>query len=692
MLKVTDDLNILDTAALLMTKDGIMARNDDEYHGITDDYTDHTLHVHYYDVPIFCHQSITIGSNTVDFSKTSPHDHGVETLFLKPVSKIEDRFDIWYDYRQNTTRTNKKCKSPEEENLTNGQKSSHGVLLILEAEEASTTLLDSSQMLHAAIQKALENAGLVVVSVEEVEKGSTIVFVLKEGYVVAHSWPEHSYCAFDLMLWSSFDKQDAAKAELISAVGSKTSSSYRITTGGMYGASTRTEDIGPRVTETCEDPPPQQPTRDTPPDKSSINLVLAESISLITLENTNAVVAVLCGDRTQPCSSLEVLANQSAVKNVIPLWACLSVNDSTELLACESDIWHSFEASVKVHGQVKGIVIDADAPLAMGQMLHRRFSRARKRRELLTEDYGILAVTPDACPWCGALLERFQADFVKFEPAYRAEVIFNSTESSLELGIFSSGDDSFYSHLFDVIRSIEQKTGFVSEVQNVKNGLFNYWAGHEPSQFFSHSDYDHTSALEQWRSQRPLAAQTILQFELEERIHIGDAVSIEFEGGWFPGRVAEKLFDETYRVIYDVDGSDSYGVERHMLQKMSPGADVPFFSTELLKEVMESIGHWSADDVRVFDTVGEGCIIAAFWPGGSAIASWDGRTQVSVNIFNRTGSAKVANAFEMVFDKQTLFSASITAHHDQPRGFGRVVNFQKDIGSRGAVPQWANII
>jgi len=108
---------------------------------------------------------------------------------------------MWYDYRQNTTRTNKRCKSPgvvEEENLTNGQKSSHGVLLVLEAEEASATLLESSQMLRAAIQKALENAGLVDPHLSSKghrgRKAEYMLLVLPEliGKIVDEKWWKES--------------------------------------------------------------------------------------------------------------------------------------------------------------------------------------------------------------------------------------------------------------------------------------------------------------------------------------------------------------------------------------------------------------------------------------------------------------------------------------------------------------------
>merc|ERR1719469_33288 len=100
--------------------------------------------------------------------------------------------------------------------------------------------------------------GYTVVStiVPEDEEDVTVV-VLKEGYVVVRLWPDFSYCGFDVHLWSSFDKQGEVKKALLSAVGSgnKSSSSFRIVAGGMFGVSTWKNDTrkrGPRRTQDCD--------------------------------------------------------------------------------------------------------------------------------------------------------------------------------------------------------------------------------------------------------------------------------------------------------------------------------------------------------------------------------------------------------------------------------------------------------
>ena len=52
-----------------------------------------------------------------------------------------------------------------------------------------------------SLGKALKETDLTeissgVVSSEEMEE-SVLVFILREGYVLARLWPEHKYCAFD---------------------------------------------------------------------------------------------------------------------------------------------------------------------------------------------------------------------------------------------------------------------------------------------------------------------------------------------------------------------------------------------------------------------------------------------------------------------------------------------------------------
>merc|ERR1719203_1683431 len=104
--------------------------------------------------------------------------------------------------------------------------------MILEAEDAQ---LSDPQSTQNAISNALLIMGLGQVHVERSKDDRVMVFLLKEGYVIARTWPEHNYCAFDILLWNHIDKQDAVKNELVKAIRSRTPSSFRLVTEGMFG-------------------------------------------------------------------------------------------------------------------------------------------------------------------------------------------------------------------------------------------------------------------------------------------------------------------------------------------------------------------------------------------------------------------------------------------------------------------------
>jgi hypothetical protein len=43
---------------------------------------------------------------------------------------------------------------------------------------------------------------------------------MREGVVVARTWPKEKYCAFDIHLWGRFNTMDGVKKALAEAVGS----------------------------------------------------------------------------------------------------------------------------------------------------------------------------------------------------------------------------------------------------------------------------------------------------------------------------------------------------------------------------------------------------------------------------------------------------------------------------------------
>jgi S-adenosylmethionine/arginine decarboxylase-like enzyme len=604
ILKVTEELGFMDAAMLLVKEDGVIARNEDwEFH-TSEPFTDYTVDLFYVDVPLIAHQGITLGSNTVDFVTQPLKDHGVETIYMKPVEQDgEDRFDKWYNYRKSSNHTAKLCPEPgssgDKPLLTEELRSRLGILIAIEAEDVSVPL-QSSTDLQAAIREALKAIGVTETAVqlsperEEDDDGYEIVIVLQEGYLVARAWAKHKYCAFDLMLWSNTDKLEIAKAALVDSVGSKSVSSYRIVMGGMSGVTSNEESrVGPRVAKSCDKEEDVAKEDTAAMEKSTIEAILTETATLI---QDGATILVLCGEESdRPCSSFELLKEGSST-NVIPLYTCPDLDTTENMLECETRLLENLEEALG-NDKIGCLVIDSEAPRAIGQIVHHIFDNTRQRRRLLADSHVVVSLSADSSNsgWHKALLDRFRTDMVIFDPAYRADVALDD----VELGVFSSGDSRFYTHLTDAMTRVQDKTGVTAEIQDVTNGINNYIAGFVPSKTFTHDDYDDTASLQQWNSQQPLGDQTVSQYTTEEPLS-AKAIKPAFE---------------------------------YALYKVAGGND------RLYLDVYN---------------VGTGCVIVAFWSHGSAVLTFDGNSYMSVNIFSTHGHGKFTKAFEKKISDMSL--------------------------------------
>jgi len=286
------------------------------------------------------------------------------------------------------------------------------------------------------------------------------------------------------------------------------------------------------------------------------------------------------------------------------------------------------------------VVVDSSAPFVMGQILHKIFKRKRYREVLFGEDVLFVSTMVDEREsWKRNLLERVRK-IIKQDPVFRAEVIMNSTDSSMELGLISSGDDLFFEHLVDVRKSIDKRSGLVSEVRNIQGGLWKYNPDFKPSQFFLPGDYDQSDPLRQWSSQQPLGHQSVFQLEPEE----GES-----------------------------DATVSQGQIRHSLEITLSAMKYDAESELKLEEFTDSIG--------------DGCVFVAIWSGGSVVVVWDGRKHIDINLFTYVESVKSARKFADYFKKEMKIMKTVL-HDEQPRGYGGVVNFLKDIEPR-ADPHWS---
>jgi hypothetical protein len=80
--------------------------------------------------------------------------------------------------------------------------------------------------------------------------------------------------------------------------------------------------------------------------------------------------------------------------------------------------------------------------------------------------------------------------------------------------------------------------------------------------------------------------------------------------------------------------------------------------------------------VQVFDQVGDGIVVVAVAPEGTALAVWDGNQRITLNVFSFESDDAIS--IFQTFTKN-LPSAKALSRDEQPRGINRVVNFAKDV-------------
>jgi|UniRef100_A0A8J9RY90 spermidine synthase len=646
---VTRDLDVMEALSLLVKPDGIFVKNEYNYFKEMSEIFEHTVHVFYHDVPFVCSQSLMLGSDKVDFLRTPTTDHKVDYVYN--LLDSNDSLDNAHDYQRNYTSVHRQisCQKDDEEEL-GVQERSPGILMIVEVEKATAAL--DLQSLERSLTSALKQEGLIVLStVLSEEAGNSIVLIFAEGYVVARSMSQDAYCAFDIQLWSSFEKQDSIRKAVIAAVGSDSvgasSSAYRIVSGGMFGAEKWKSDaksIGPHMNNLCLDPVEQ--IRNIPIDDKIVETVLNESMSLV--QDESFIIGVICGQSGQACKSAEILKKQDKIEEVVTLATCLNLAPGAEFAAdglaqmetCEKEVWKLLSGSLSARGKkLRAIVIDEGASSTMARILFRIFRSSRNAKRWLAEDILVQAPTVDHSEsWRSVFVDEFRREIFKKEPVYTAEVYFNTTASSLKLSITSAGDEHFVRHLVDFATKAEQSAEVVSEVRSVRGALeFKFFDNYRPSQLFEPDAYDQSSSLEQWNSQKPLGHQTVFQLETEG--------------------------SETSMSLTTIK--------------------------ESLNSAIRSIVPENTPEVKIemFTEMGDGCVFVALWAEGNIVALWDGRKHVDLNLFTFIESVEVADTFVLQFGAEDPKLHTVL-RDDQPRGTGRVVNFKTDF-EPGKSPIWS---
>lgn len=586
-LKVTDKLTIMETAILLMKQDGgVIAKNEDFNVRTNAGFAKYTVDLEYHDVPHICQQSITMGSNSIDFVKASPKNHYIETKAVELAgSDDSDPYHAWYSYRQTVRDT---CKN-NDMNYDSSSKTidQRGVLVILEAENIRSSL-ESIKKVQSVINAAVKEAGFTEITISAGNEDNIFFLIMKEGYITVRLFAHEKYIAFDVLLWDTLDRIDHLNEVLLRAVGcdyETSSSSFRFVTGGMYGLETSQTDLLTQIaidTEKllCQDIISDVAVEDTESlnqgDSTNIVHELVSSLIPRHKNKSASILGIFCGDKNTECPILNITKKlDSTMVKVVPIYACDSLED---MHACEIETEVRLKAAVKQHKKLDGLIMDNTLPFVMGQIIESIFSNKVTHYKILESSHIILTPVVQEENWREILIDRFRTDVVLFSPAHRANLRFYESQKGKKESwvLFSAGDPAFFNHLSSALSIIKENTNIDSEIDEIANGIVNYIVDFAPPKVFTDSEYDKTRSKAQWSAQRPMGHQTIFQMNIQPpktRLAEGELVLAEHEPGpWdivYGGAVIQKyLGDEMYSVLYDGDKMPE-DINRDQIRKFS---------------------------------------------------------------------------------------------------------------------------
>jgi hypothetical protein len=579
-LRVTDTLTIMDTAMLLMKQEGgVIAKNEDFPVRINTGFARYTVDLEMHDVPHICQQSITIGSNSVDFFKANSISHGVDTLAIDlPTESTnvssQKSFAKWYNYRQ--TKVDNCSADLETSNKNQKEDPPVGLFVVLEAENLSLSL-DANFNVQDAIIKALEGYEFALLgqSIGAEMDDKLFVCVMKECYVTARVFADKKYIAFDIAVWQESVAQiDDVMESLMTAVGGdlqKASTSYRFVTPGIYGLNDVKKDFLNEISADIRELHCRIDSEQFEMIESdgSPNLDITAPLfdALIDFlmpqqgEGLVPFIGVLCGVNNSTCrglNDLQKLAQTSGAK-IEPLYSCASFDD---LEACEKSFKEVLHLTTAQQKKFDALILDDSLQLPMAQVVEKVLRDKVAFHSLVEEKILVLTRGIPEDSWRHILLDRFRTDMVLFDPAYLVRLQTSSPsgkeKSVVEVCLFSSGDQNFFQNLASAIENFESITETKVTVQEVANGIINYVADFEVKEF-NNSDYDRTRSRQQWLSQQPMGHQSLFlmgQKQPKTAVEMGERILAEVEPGpWemmYAGAVVkQKLDNQHYVVKYD---------------------------------------------------------------------------------------------------------------------------------------------
>lgn len=630
---VTKELDVFDALSLLLNDVGVMVKNE-MYMEKFSKVFDYTMEL-FYESPVICSQVLAFGSNNVDFFRDPTYDHGVETfLYNKNIkgggggATPETRYDLMHDYRKNI--------APAEHcNLTippepTEQGTAAGVVEIVNAEECVTPL---GPDIVKILKDVAEKHGFIVEG-EPVYDQDVGFVLMKEGYIAARIWPDEEYVGFDVNLWGKTYKIKNVRDDLVKAVKSSEVSSYRVVVGGMYGSNTWKEDqkiVGPRVKQlrNCN----EDTVKEGIADAKLISAAAVEEV--VAMTNAKDITAmVVCGKKDAKCDSIKVLSSFKDVKEVLPIYECMSLDpaNSESMFACEVAM-EKLVAETLLGSAGKKMhlfVFDNSASYPTHQIFLSLLG-SRMIQDTWFQDHSITTtfandITTET--WRREFLDHLRK-FFEFDPAVRAELVFQAGGKMLEFGVFSSYDRKA-SYGFEKLEKTLKKRlpGVNVEIRKIWGGQFEFKPNFNPT-VFKQEDYDSKPGREQFAKQTPLGRQNIFQLVRGEDVKEDLSLSLPKIWGYLKEALtAARIETTTNRQYYEV---------------------------------------------------GEGSVILALGDEGNAIIVWDGREHIDISLFTFEEARGTPEKFIGSFLKSAEQKMTVGLRDDQPRGTNRVINFPSDM-------------
>ena len=625
---VTAELDVFDALSLLLNPVGVMVKNE-HYHEKFSALFDYSAELNY-ESPVICNQVMVFGSNNVDFFRSPTYDHGVETLLMADMYTPKTRYDLLHGYRKNIA-PEEKCNFVPPEKLTT-QGTAAGIVEIMNAESVSIALDES---ITTIVKDVAEKEGFTLIAdpVFDVSVGVGVV-AMKEGFISARIYPADKYVAFDINLWGSSSKIKILRKALAKAVGSSDLSSYKVVVGGMYGSSTWLEDQkiqGPKMKQlrNCEEDIVEEGSLDA---KAASAVSIEEAVPLTLYMAKGVKAVVVCGKEGDECVGYNVLKEHDSIKELIPIYECAAVDD----FECEASVLEILSKSTLgagKSGKMNLLVMDNSASFGMHQIMNSVLGD-RETRRLIFEEHNVVIT------WMNDNVEEtFRREFldryrkqVHFEPASRAEIVFQAGGKTYEMGILCTNDLRVSYNLEELEGRIKKRLSDSADVnielRKIHGALFRFNPKWDPT-VFKHEDYDSEPGREQFKNQKAFGRQNIYQL---------------VKAGTVEG---------------DLDLT---------IEKISKYLDESLKAVDMVTTL-----------TRQYTDVGDGGMILVLSPMGSAILVWDGREHISVNFFTTEEQVGTPEKFIGAFLTQSEQTLQVGLRDDQPRGINHVINFPSDM-------------